>query len=157
MRKNNVNLENDFLDFIKLCNQHQVKYLVIGGYAVIIHGYPRSTKGMDICIQLSEDNALKMLTVVKDFSSESLKLTKADFLKEHYIIRLGYEPLRIDIINDLDGVSFDIAWKNRKEVKIMDVPIHFIGYHELLIVKQKARRPQDLADINKLKKRNNIK
>lgn len=157
MRKNNVNLENDFLDFIKLCNQHQVKYLVIGGYAVSIHGYPRSTKDMDICIQLSEDNALKMLTVVKDFGFASLKLTKADFLKEHYIIQLGYEPLRIDIINDLDGVSFDIAWKNRKEVKIMDVPIHFIGYHELLIVKQKAGRPQDLADINKLKKRNNIK
>lgn len=157
MRKNNVNLENDFLDFIKLCNQHQVKYLVIGGYAVSIHGYPRSTKDMDICIQLSEDNALKMLTVVKDFGFASLKLTKADFLKKHYIIQLGYEPLRIDIINDLDGVSFDIAWKNRKEVKIMDVLIHFIGYHELLIVKQKAGRPQDLADINKLKKRNNIK
>jgi hypothetical protein len=153
-KKSDIELYQDFLDFIQLCNQHEVKYLVIGGYAVSIHGYPRSTKDLDICIQFSEENAEKMVKVIKDFGFGSLHLTKEDFLKEHYITQLGYEPFRIDILNDLDGVPFDEAWKNKRIVTIGNTETNFIGYHELLKVKQKAGRKQDLADIEKLKNRN---
>src|SRR5438874_3898833 len=111
--KKQINLESDFLDFIRLCNQYNVKYLVIGGYAVSIHGYPRSTKDMDICIEISEENAEKMINVINDFGFGSLQLKKEDFLKEHYITQLGFEPIRIDILNDLDGVSFSEAWDNK--------------------------------------------
>ena len=152
--KNKINLEGDFLDFIKLCNRFEVKYLIIGGYAVSVHGYPRYTKDLDICIELSDDNAEKMLKVINEFGFDSLNLTKDDFLKPDFITQLGYEPLRIDILNDLDGVDFKIAWQNKRMVTMQEESVAFIGYYELLKVKAKAGRPQDIADIDKLKKRN---
>ncbi len=154
MMKKKINLPNDFIEFIAICNKHGLKYMVIGGFAVSIHGYPRSTKDMDICIQLSDENAEKMLLVLKEFGFSSLNLTKADFLVPHYFTQLGYEPVRIDIMNDIDGVDFEVAWQNKKVVNMEGVDFNFIGYNELLILKQLAGRPQDLADIHKLKQRN---
>lgn len=152
-----INVEKDILDFLELCNKYEVKYLVIGGYAVSIHGHPRSTKDIDVCIELSESNALKMVEVIKEFGFSSLKLKKEDFLKKDLITQLGFPPLRIDILNDLDGVNFEEAWKNKKVVSFDKVPVNFIGYNDLLIVKEKAGRPQDIADLDKLKKRNKNK
>ena len=131
-----LKLETDFIDFVKLCNKYEVEYLVIGGYAVSIHGYPRSTK---------------------DFGFASLKLTKGDFLKKDFITQLGHEPVRIDILNDLDGVPFEQAWMNKRVMDFEGSKINFIGYYELLQVKEKAGRPQDIADISKLKSRNKKK
>jgi predicted nucleotidyltransferase len=149
-----LKLESDFIDFVKLCNEYELEYLVIGGYAVSIHGYPRSTKDFDICIKISEANAEKMVSVIKGFGLESLKLIKEDFLKRDFITQLGHEPLRIDILNDLDGVAFEDAWINKRIIDFEGTKINFIGYHELLKIKEKAGRPQDIADINKLKSRN---
>jgi predicted nucleotidyltransferase len=154
MKKKITKLEKDFLDFISLCNRYRVKYLVIGGYAVAVHGYPRYTKDLDVSIEVNEVNAENVIKVINDFGLSSLGLTKDDFLKENFITQLGHEPVRIDILNDLDAVSFDEAWKNRKVVTLFDVNINFIGLDELLIIKQKAGRKQDIADIDKLKKRN---
>lgn len=151
--KMTMNLEGDLLDFIQLCNKYSLKYLVVGGYAVSIHGYPRSTKDMDVCIELSEENAEIMVKVINEFGFASLKLVKEDFLKRDFITQLGYPPVRIDIINDMDGVNFKDAWDNKKIVEMFGVPVNFIGYHELLKMKEKAGRPQDLADVSKLKKR----
>lgn len=155
--KKQINLEEDFNDFIKLCNKFEVKYLVIGGYAVSIHGYPRSTKDLDICIEVSDKNADKMIEVIKEFGFSSMQLTKDDFLKPNFITQFGYEPLRIDLINDLDGVPFEEAWRNKRIVDMKGELVNFIGYYELLKVKAQAARPQDLADIDKLKKRNKDK
>ena len=152
-----LKLETDFIDFVNLCNKYEVEYLVIGGYAVSIHGYPRSTKDLDICIKISEQNALKMVQVINDFGFASLKLTKEDFLKRDFITQLGHEPVRIDILNDLDGVPFEDAWINKRVVDFEGSKINFIGYAELLKVKEKAGRPQDIADISKLKSRNKKK
>jgi len=149
-----LKLETDFIDFVKLCNKYQVEYLVIGGYAVSIHGYPRTTKDFDICIKISEENAMKMVDVINDFGFASLKLKMEDFLKKDFITQLGHEPVRIDILNDLDGVPFVQAWKNKKIMVFEGATINFIGYADLLKVKEKAGRPQDIADISKLKSRN---
>ena len=152
-----LNLETDFIDFVNLCNKYEVMYLVIGGYAVSIHGYPRSTKDLDICIKISEENAVKMVQVINDFGFASLKLTKEDFLKRDFITQLGHEPVRIDILNDLSGVPFEQAWENKKVMVFEGATINFIGYADLLKVKEKAGRPQDIADISKLKSRNKTK
>jgi predicted nucleotidyltransferase len=154
MKKKPINIEADFFDFIKICNEVGVKYLVVGGYAVSIHGYPRSTKDMDVCIEMTEENATKMVAVLNEFGMSSLGLTKEDFLIPHNFTQIGYEPVRIDILNDIDGVDFAVAWNNKKIVEMDGVKFNFIGYNELLKVKAKAGRPQDLADIDKLKKRN---
>ena len=152
--KKRISLEKDIIEFVDLCNKHKVKYLVIGGYAVSIHGHPRSTKDIDVCIEMSGKNASKMVQVINDFGFSSLKLNKEDFLKKDSITQLGFPPLRIDILNDLDGVPFEEAWQNKKIVSFENVPINFIGYNDLIIVKQKAGRPQDIADVDKLTKRN---
>jgi hypothetical protein len=123
--KKKFKLEIDFIDFLRLCNEHHVKYLVVGGYAVSIHGYPRYTKDLDVCIESSEENAEKMVEVINDFGLGSLKLTKEDFLKKNFITQLGYEPLRIDILNEVDGVSFSVAWENKRKVVYDGVEINF--------------------------------
>lgn len=110
-------------------------------------------KIIDVCIELSEGNAGKMINVIEDFGFGSLKLTKEDFLKPDFITQMGHEPVRIDILNDLDGVAFQTAWENRKMIMYEGVEIAFIGYNELLIVKKKAGRPKDIADVKKLEKR----
>lgn len=155
--KKSRDMDADFLDFIKLRKQHEVRYLVIGGFAVSVHGYPRYTKDLDISIEMSDKNAEKMLMVIDDFGFSVLGLEKNDFLQKDGIIQLGHEPIRIDILNDLDVVSFDSAWNNRKVVEYEGVEINFIGYDELLALKRKAGRPQDIADITKLEKRKNKK
>jgi predicted nucleotidyltransferase len=149
-----IELEKDIIEFLELCNNHEIKYLVIGGYAVSIHGYPRSTKDIDVCIEMSESNATKMVQVINDFGFGSLKLAKEDFLKKDFITQLGFPPLRIDVLNDLEGVNFEDAWNNKKIVNFEGVPVNFIGYDDLIKVKQKAGRPQDIADVDNLKKRN---
>ena len=155
--KQPISLENDFIEFLKLCNRYEVKYLIIGGYAVSIHGYPRSTKDLDVLIKMSDENAEKLKTVIDEFGFASLKLTKDDFLKPDFVTQLGYDPIRIDILNDIDGLDYDKAWENRKMVNYEGISIPFIGYFELLKIKAIAGRPQDLADISKLEKRNKKK
>ena len=98
-----------------------------------------------------------MVKVIDEFGFGSLKLVKEDFLRKDYITQFGHEPVSIDILNDIGGVNFSEAWDNRKLVLIESVPVNFIGYNDLLIVKEKAGRPQDLADVSKLKKRNKLK
>lgn len=150
-------LEKDFLDFLDLCNKQGVKYLVIGGYAVSIHGYPRYTKDLDIAIELSDENAVKTATVIQEFGLGSLGLVKDDFLKRNFVTQLGYPPVRIDVLNDIEGVPFLEAWQRRKEVIYEGIIIHFIGYEELLILKRLAGRSQDMTDVKKLMERNKRK
>ena len=150
-------LEKDFLDFLRLCNEREVKYLVIGGYAVSIHGYVRYTKDIDVAIELSEKNAMRISLVIQEFGLGSLGLTNEDFLRKNFITQLGHEPVRIDILNDVSGVSFAQAWKNRKEVEYYGVRINFIGLKELLILKKLAGRSQDKVDVEKLEARNKNK
>ena len=149
--------EKDFVDFIRLCNKHQVEYLVVGGLAVVVHGYPRFTGDMDIWMKISDDNAKKMLEVIKDFGMTSLGITKADLLEKDGVIQFGVRPVRIDIMNDLAGISFDEAYEKKKQLTRADVVINFIGLNDLLISKKVAGRKQDKADIQKLKRINKLK
>ena len=99
---------------------------MIGGFAVAVHRYPRYTKDLDVSIEISEDNAEKVAKVINDFGLSSLGLTKEDFLKENYVTQLGHEPVRIDILNDLDVVSFEDAWEKRKVVTMLETPINLL-------------------------------
>ena len=155
--KKKFKLEQDFLDFIRLCNEREVKYLVVGGYAVNVHGYVRYTKDIDIAIELSDENAEKVILVIQEFGLGSLGLTEEDFLQRNVVTQLGHEPIRIDILNGMDGVTFGQAWANRMEVEYNGIKINFVGLDELLILKQIAGRLQDKTDIEKLKARNKKK
>ena len=118
MKSKMPEFQKDFEDFIMLCNKYELEYLVIGGFAVSIHGYPRTTKDLDICINKNEVNASKLLQILEDFGFGSFLFKIEDFVKDNMITQLGYEPIRIDILNDLNGVDFDVAFQNKKVVQM---------------------------------------
>lgn len=146
-------LEKDFEDFVKLLNKYKVAYMIVGGYALALHGKPRHTGDLDIWIDVSEGNAVKLVKVLKEFGMESLGLEKEDFLKPGFISQIGYPPLRIDILNSIDGVSFDDALNGMQKISLEDdLFLNYIGLDDFLVNKQASGRKQDLADIREIKK-----
>jgi hypothetical protein len=143
-------LNQDFKEFIQLLNNNQVKYLVIGVYAVAVHGHPRYTKDIDIWIEISEENAQKLVTALTQFGFESLGLTSEDFQTPNQIIQLGYPPNHIDLITNPDGIDFQTCYDSKIEVTLNDVPVKFINLDNLKKNKLASGRLQDLADLEKL-------
>ena len=144
-------LNKDFREFIQLLNDHDVLYLVVGGYAVAFHGYPRYTKDIDLWVWLDKSNAEKLLQVLEDFGFSSLDLTVDDFLDPEQVIQLGYPPNRIDILTDLKGLNFKECYPSKVEVTVEDTTINFIDLENLKKNKKATGRHQDLADLENLK------
>ena len=143
-------LSKDFRKFIELLNEHNVKYLVVGGYAVAFHGHPRYTKDLDVWIELSPENADKVLKALEKFGFGSLDLKIDDFLEDDQIIQLGYPPNRIDILTTLKDLNFEDCYNARVEVEIQGLHINFIDIENLKRNKRATGRPQDLADAENL-------
>ncbi len=143
-------LNQDFKEFIQFLNDNHVQYLVVGGYAVAIHGHPRYTKDIDIWIETSLDNANNLLQALEQFGFSSLGLQIQDFLTPDQIIQLGYPPNRIDLLTNIDGVVFEDCYPLRLEVSIDDVVVTFIDLENLKKNKKASGRLQDLADIENL-------
>jgi len=143
-------LNQDLQEFIQSLNDNQVRYLVVGGYAVALHGHPRYTKDIDVWVEISPDNAKRMVKALDQFGFASLGLKEDDFLVPDQIIQLGYPPNRIDVISTLEGVDFEVCYAARVEVVIDTVPVNFIDLENLKKNKKAAGRPQDLADLEQL-------
>ncbi len=143
-------LSEDFEDFIKMLNKHQVDYLIVGGYAMAFHGKPRYTGDLDIWIDISEINADKLLAVMNDFGFASLEFKKDDFLKENLINQIGYPPLRIDIITSIDGVLFKDAFSKKLTIDLDGYQANYIGLDELIQNKKTSARKIDLSDVEDL-------
>ena len=140
----------DFKEFIQSLNDNQVRYLIVGGYAVALHGYPRYTKDLDIWIELNPDNAAKLIKALDQFGFSSLGLRVEDFLEADQIVQLGYPPNRIDLITSMPGVDFEGCFTSRVKVMIDDVLINFIDLENLKKNKRAVGRLQDLADLENL-------
>lgn len=145
-------LDKDFREFIQLLNENEVKYLVIGGYAVAFHGYPRYTKDLDFWIWANPDNANRLIKTIKDFGLGSMDLSQEDLLDLDNVIQIGYEPNRIDVIVDLEGLDFESCYTRRIDSAMGDINIPFIGLEDLIKNKLSTGRMQDKVDANKLKK-----
>ena len=145
-----MKLSRDFKEFIASLNAHDVRYLVVGGYAVALHGYPRFTKDLDVWLWLEAENAAKAVQALADFGFASLDLKSDDFLVPDQIIQLGYPPNRIDLITTLPGVDFEACFDQRKIVMFDDIPVSFIDRESLKRNKQASGRLQDLADLENL-------
>ncbi len=145
-----IHLSPDFKEFLKLLNAHQVEYLLIGGYAVGYHGYPRATVGMDIWIALQPVNAERIVAVLKEFGFDLPELSPQLFLKEWQIIRLGVPPVRIDLATTLSGVNFNECYAERIADILDGVKVNLISLRHLKINKKASGRHQDLADLENL-------
>ncbi|MFA6262301.1 MAG: hypothetical protein WC760_12590 [Bacteroidia bacterium] len=141
----------DFKEFVELLIRNKAEYLIVGGYAVGVHGHPRYTGDLDIWLNPTPENAEKILKCVNEFGFSSYGLTKSDFMKEGNVIQLGYPPLRIDLLSQIDGVVFSECFKNRMEVEIDSLVVNFIGYADLLKNKKESGRLRDMDDLDHLK------
>jgi hypothetical protein len=145
-----IHLPPDFKEFLKLLAAHKVEYLLIGGYAVGYHGYPRATADMDIWIAMNPANADRIVAVLKKFGFDPPELSPELFLKEWQIIRLGVPPVRIELATTISGVNFDECYAERI-VDILDgIKINLISLNHLKINKKASGRHQDLADLENL-------
>ncbi len=108
-----MKLPRELREFIELLNSHDVKYVIVGGYAVAYHGYPRATGDIDLFVEVSRENARKLSAVLGEFGFASLGLTDKDFLVPGSIIELGHPPNRIELVTSISGVAFADAWERR--------------------------------------------
>ena len=146
-----MTLHPDFREFIQLLNDHSVRYLVVGGYAVALHGHPRYTKDLDVWVEADSENIERLLSALKAFGFGSLDLNVDDFLEPDTVVQLGRPPQRIDLSTELDGVAFDDSYAARQEIPIENVSVSFIGLEQLRKNKKASGRHQDLADLEHLR------
>ena len=143
-------INKDFKEFIELLNKHEVKYLIVGGYAVAFYGHPRYTKDLDVWIWLEEKNAQKIISVLQDFGFASLQFNREDFLNPDNVIQLGQPPNRIDVLTGLSGVVFKECYEKKNSISISDIEVNFIDLENLKKNKKASGRFQDLADLENL-------
>jgi predicted nucleotidyltransferase len=143
-------LSQDFKEFIQSLNDNHVRYLVVGGYAVALHGHPRYTNDLDVWIELSKENAANLMKALTQFGFGSIGLKVEDFLDPEQIIQLGYPPNRIDLITSLESMNFESCFISKIQVQIDNVTVNFIDLENLKKNKKATGRKQDLADLENL-------
>jgi predicted nucleotidyltransferase len=142
----------DFLDFLKLLDQHKVKYVIVGGYAVGIHGYIRPTHDLDVFVEISPQNAAALVKVFHEFGFTDSQADEELFLTKGAIVRVGGEALRVEVFNDISGVTFAECFAESVAETVEGIPTRFIGLPQLLTNKLKSGRVKDLVDYDYLTK-----
>lgn len=143
-----IQLPTEFKEFLRSFNDHDVDYLLIGGYAVGYHGYPRATADIDVWVASNRSNADRIVEALKAFGFDVPELTPALFLEEHRIVRMGRAPLRIEI--SIDGVEFEACYRERIVDTIEGLEISIINLEHLKQNKRASGRLKDLADLDYL-------
>ena len=143
-------VNSDFTDLLRLFNDNNVKYLVIGGYALIQYAEPRFTKDLDLWISTNTSNAVAVYNALRNFGAPLAGMTEQDFAEEGYFYQMGIPPVRIDILMGIPGVEFEEAWTNRVEVDFDGISVAFISKRDLIVAKRASGRPQDLIDADLL-------
>lgn len=146
-------LHKDFADFLRLLNEHRVRYLVVGGYAVAYHGYPRYTRGLDIFVEASADNGMRLARVYEKFGFDPAELQPEIFTVPDNVIRIGHEPVRLEVLTGISGVAFAGAHERRVEVLVNDLTAPFISFADLIKNKESTGRDKDRVDAAALRKR----
>ena len=145
-----MKLDKDFNEFVELFVAKGVRFLIVGGYALAAHGYPRATDDFDAWVWANPENAEKIVECLAEFGFGSLNLSTDDFTTLDRVVQLGYPPYRIDIITSISGVEFENAWANRLVVDVDGLQVPFIGRDDLLTNKRATGRPKDLLDVERL-------
>jgi predicted nucleotidyltransferase len=148
----NTQLPQDFKDFLKLLNENDVHYLLIGGYAVGYYGYPRATHDMDIWIAVDPENAKRMVDVMTGFGFAEGAIAKEVFLQSEGVVRMGVPPLRLEILMSISGVAFKDCYERGLTDDIDGVPVRIIHLKDLLENKIASGRHKDLDDVSNLPK-----
>jgi aminoglycoside-2''-adenylyltransferase len=145
-----LTLPPDFKEFLRLLRAHEVEYLLIGGYAVAYHGYPRATQDLDIWIAINSANAARMTAVLREFGFDTANLSADLFLQDNKIIRMGIPPMRIEVMTTISGVSFAECYAAKVTGMMDSEPVSIISLHHLKLNKHASGRHKDLDDLEHL-------
>ena len=143
-------MHDHFLKFIQLLNEEGVEYVVIGGYAVAKHGYPRYTGDLDIFVSGISDNAEKLLHVMLKFGFGPYDFEASDFLGSDRFVAIGDEPYKIELLTTTLGITFEEVYQDKEIVTSQGVNINFISYQDLIKNKKAVGRTKDLLDLENL-------
>ncbi len=137
----------DFVAMLSALSAEGVEFILVGAHALAAHGFVRATQDIDILVRPTPENARRVFAALRSFKAPLLDLTEADLLNPDVIYQVGVEPNRIDLMNDIPGVSWDEAWSGRTEVVIEGVRVPVLGIEEFVRNKRASGRPKDRADL----------
>jgi hypothetical protein len=145
-------MHKDFKDLLFAFNAHSVRYLIVGGYAYSRYTEPRTTKDLDLFIRPDPENASAAYNALAEYGAHLADATVADFANPTTVFQIGVAPFRIDLICNIDGLTFDEAWSTAEKALVDEtIPVHYISSDNLIANKLAAGRPQDLVDVDKLR------
>jgi hypothetical protein len=145
-----MNIHPDFEELLRLLEKHRIEYMIVGGYAVAFHGYPRFTKDIDVFFRLTGENALRLRDALVAFGFREEDLPIEAFSTAGNVLTFGVAPTRIDLINEIDGVTYDEARPNVVRGRYGDVEVTFIGLADLVKNKKATPRAKDKGDVEEL-------
>jgi hypothetical protein len=145
-----IRLPPDFKEFLQLLNSYEIRYLIIGGYAVGYHGYPRATGDLDIWVAVERQNADKLASALQEFGFDSPEVSPELFLEENKVVRMGLPPVRIELVTTISGVSFEDCYAERIQDSLEDIPVNLISLQRLKENKRASGRYKDLNDLENL-------
>lgn len=144
---------DDFRDLIIALNDAEARFLIVGGYAVGVHGRPRATKDLNVWIEPELDNAGRVLEALAEFGAAAGELTAGELATPGTGFMMGRPPTRIDILTRIDGVEFETAWPRALSTQFAPGCVcRVLGFEDLLMNKRASGRPQDLADVDHLER-----
>lgn len=145
-----MHIHRDFEEFLQYLNDNEVKYVIVGGYAVAFHGYTRATSDMDLFFENTESNIQKICKALALFGITTNEQSVKDFSDPGSIIRLGIPPVQLEMINLISGLTFTEVWDHRVGGKYGEIPVFYISFADLLKNKKASGRIKDLADFDEL-------
>lgn len=148
-----MRLSRDFRELLECFARHEVRFLIVGGWALAAHGHPRMTKDLDIWIWAEPENSDAVIKALEDFGFGDLDLSAEDFLESDMVVQLGHPPNRVDLLTSPAGVDFETCWADRLDISMDGLTVPFIGLEGLKQNKRSSGRPQDLVDIDILEGR----
>jgi len=139
-------LNPDFRDMLSEFLGAGVEFLLVGAYAMAVHGLPRATGDIDLWVRCSEENGQRIMAALTRFGAPLAGITAADFATPGVVFQVGVAPSRIDILTTIDGVDFSDAWADRVEANVEGLALPVINRQHLLQNKRATGRPKDAAD-----------
>jgi hypothetical protein len=143
-------MNQDFVDLLRAFVDHEVRFLVVGAYALALHGRPRATGDLGVWVEATPDNAARVMAALAAFGAPMTGIAQADFATPGVVYQVGVPPGRIDILTDLTGLTFAEAWPGRLHCPFGDVEVDFIGREAFIRNKRATGRARDLGDIDGL-------
>ena len=143
-------LNKDYKEMLQCLLEENVRFLLVGAYAVAVHGFPRATKDIDFFVWATPENAANLMRALSKFGAPLHDISEADLSSEGVVFQIGNSPRRIDIITNISGVKFEQAYANKTTISIEGIEVPVISLEDLTANKRASARTQDLADVEKL-------